>query len=153
MSELPPCGLYVTRAPVGTIPEGRLVYFHNHGDPGPGLYLPTRWVANGARFDQPGMLLPDPSAVSALEPLPAEGYYRVKEAFTCCPNRCRTFEPESLVQLGYDGAGTAILFFPELADGALRVPDRGSRVERDRLAHLVPLRVAVATPTDDRTLH
>ena len=35
MSSLPPCGLYRTRRALGTsIPEGRLVYFHNHGDPG-----------------------------------------------------------------------------------------------------------------------
>ena len=41
---LPPCGLYRTTGPVGSIPEGRLIYFHNHGEPGPGLYLPASWT-------------------------------------------------------------------------------------------------------------
>jgi hypothetical protein len=153
MSELPPCGLYLTRAAIGPVPSGRLVYFHNHGDPGPGIYLPTRWVANSARFDQPGTLLPSPEAVASLEPLPAEGYYRVAQAFECCPNRCRRFEADLLVQLGYDGTGTAILFVPELADGTIGVPDRGSRIDRDRISNLAPLRVAVATPAQDQTLH
>ncbi|MFO0695336.1 MAG: hypothetical protein U0230_17365 [Polyangiales bacterium] len=153
MAELPPCGLYVTRAPIGTVPAGRLVYFHNHGDPGPGIYLPTRWVANGARFEQPGVLLPAPEAARSLEPLPAEGYYRVVEAFECCPNRCRRFESELLVQLGYDGAGTPIVFLPEVHDGVIRVPEMGTRIDRDRLAHLAPLKVAVTPPPDDRTWH
>ena len=36
MSEtnLPPCGLYRTTKPVGDVPAGALVYFHNHGTPG-----------------------------------------------------------------------------------------------------------------------
>lgn len=153
MPELPPCGLYVTRAAIGTVPAGRLVYFHNHGDPGPGVYLPTRWVHNTARFEQPGELLPGPEAARSLEPLLAEGFYRVVEAFECCPNRCRNFERELMVQLGYDGSGSPILFLPELVEGGLRVPDRGSRVDRDRLRHLSPLRVAVATPASDQTLH
>lgn len=153
MSELPACGLYVTRAPIGSVPAGRLVYFHNHGDPGPGIYLPTRWVGNAARFEAPGVLLPDAAAAQALGPLVAEGYYRVTEAFTCCANRCRTFERDLLVQLGYDGAATPILFVPELVDGALQVPERGSKVDPDRLALLAPLRVPSVTPPDDRTLH
>jgi hypothetical protein len=155
MAELPPCGLYVTRAPIGDLPAGRLVYFHNHGDPGPGLYLPTRWVGNTARFEQPGMLLPSPDAATALEALPLEGYYRVVSAFSCCEKNCRTFAVEQLVQLGYDGAGTAILFVPSVIDGALSVPTQGSRVDRDRLGHLALLRIpnASVSAVDDRTLH
>lgn len=153
MSDLPPCGLYVTRAAIGSVPEGRLVYFHNHGKPGPGVYLPTRWVANGARFEQPGELLPSPESALALEPVPAEGFYRVVEPFDCCPKRCRSFERELLVQLGYDGSGNAILFLPELVDGIMRVPEHGTRVERERLRNLAPLRVAVASPASDQTLH
>ena len=153
MSELPPCGLYVTRAPIAEIPAGRLVFFHNHGNPGPGVYLPTRWVGNTARFEQPGTLLPSEDSARSLEALPAEGFYRVVRAFECCPNKCRTFEQDLLVQLGYDGNATSILFVPMQSEGALDVPTTGSRVDRDRLVNLAPLRVGVAAPVADQTLH
>lgn len=160
MDDLPPCGLYVTSAPIGGVPAGRLVYFHNHGDPGPGIYLPSSWTANRARFEARGHLLPHPSAARSLEPLPPEGFYRVAERFTCCEKRCRTFEPEMLVQLGYDGSARAILFVPEITNSQLALPSTGTRVERSRLSHLSHLRVAVVqTPlhegenTDETLLH
>jgi hypothetical protein len=58
MSELPPCGLYRTVKPVAGIDAGRLVYFHNHGNPGPGLYPPDGWNANRARFSENGATVP-----------------------------------------------------------------------------------------------
>jgi hypothetical protein len=142
-TELPPCGLYRTTAPIGTIPEGRLVYFHNHGDPGPGLYLPAGWSHNRARLQARGTVLPSREDANSLLPLPREGFYRVSEAFYCCEKRCQRFEPDMLVQLGYDGAGEALLFIPEIIDGMLAVPDRGSRVGLDRLVHTHWLKVAV----------
>ncbi len=141
---LPPCGLYRTRADIGGIPSGRLVYFHNHGDPGAGLYLPSGWKGNRARFANNGMTLPDASAARHLAPLPAEGFYRVAEPFFCCEKHCRRFEVETLVQLGYDGGGQALLFSPELVDGLLGVPDRGTRVDDDALPRLRALKVAVS---------
>lgn len=147
MSELPPCGIYVTRAAIGSVPAGRLVYFHNHGEPGPGVYLPSSWKNNRARFEARGHLLPDPAAAEQLDPLPAEGFYRVLEPFHCCDKQCKRFDPDLLVQLGYDGAGRAILFQPEIVAGQLAIPSTGTRVDRDRLAHLARLRVpAVDTP-------
>src|SRR5437868_15144152 len=107
MKPLPPCGLYRTLSPVGSIPAGRLVYFHNHGDPGPGLYLPEGFRHNRVELQSRGMLLPSPEDVRWLEPLPPEGFYRVSEAFYCCEKRCRAFEPDMLVQLGYNAAGEA----------------------------------------------
>jgi len=150
---LPPCGLYRTRAEIAGIPAGRLVYFHDHGHPGPGLYLPTGWVANRARFDAPGVLLPSPEAAAYLEPLPPEGFYRVVEPFECCERRCQRFEKDLLVQLGYDGAGRAILFVPELVDGVLGIPARGTRIDRERIGQLAALRVPVSPSPRDRTLH
>ncbi len=149
MSELPPCGLYLTRAAIGSVPAGRLVYFHNHGEPGPGVYLPSSWRGNRARFEPRGHLLPDLALARQLEPLPAEGFYRVVEPFHCCEKRCRRFEPSALVQLGYDGSARAILFLPELVDAQLALPATGTRVDRDRLAFLEPLRVAIV----DTPLH
>ena len=37
---LPACGLYRTLLPIGDLEAGRLVYFHNHGNPGAGVYFP-----------------------------------------------------------------------------------------------------------------
>lgn len=142
-TQLPPCGLYRTLRPVAGIPAGRLVYFHNHGDPGPGLYLPTGWEHNRAIIDARGHTLPGPDRVADLEPLPPEGFYRVLEAFHCCDKMCRKFEEDALVQLGYNGAGEAIVFTPELVDGQVALPDRGALVDSDRLAHLKQLRLPV----------
>ena len=139
--QLPPCGLYRTVGPIGSIPAGRLVYFHNHGDPGPGLYLPSGWKQNRMQTQERGSLLPSPDDVRYLEPLPPEGFYRVLDAFPCCAKRCRTFEPEDLVQLGYDGSGQALLFVPELVDGMLAIPERGSAIEHDNFQRLRRLRV------------
>ncbi|MBZ0118953.1 MAG: hypothetical protein K8H88_18290 [Sandaracinaceae bacterium] len=152
MSELPPCGLYVTRAPIGSIPAGRLVYFHNHGDPGPGLYLPASWRGNRARFDPKGQLLGDLRNADHLAPLPREGFYRVVEPFHCCEKRCREFRAGDLVQLGYDASARSILFVPEIVDGELRVPERGSRVDPERM-RVEPLNVPIrgdVHESDDR---
>jgi hypothetical protein len=140
---LPPCGLYRTRAPIASIPSKRLVYFHNHGNPGPGLYLPESWGGHRPRVAAPGPTQPDADAARLLEPLPAEGFYRVAAPFHCCAKECRLFEIDLLVQLGYDGAGQALLFLPELVDGLLGVPDRGTRVDDDVLPRLRALKVTV----------
>lgn len=139
---LPPCGLYRTVAPIGEVAPGRLVYFHNHGDPGPGLYFPERWTANRAHFSPQGTTLPIMFDPSALLPLPAEGFYRVTAAFFCCEKRCVQFDPDAFVQLGYNGAGRALLFVPELAVDAITVPERGTPISDAALTHLVALRVS-----------
>lgn len=148
---LPPCGLYRTLAAIGEVPEDRLVYFHNHGDPGPGVYLPERWVQNRAVFHPRGHTLADPSVASFLEPLEPEGFYRVRETFHCCDQRCREFQPEMLVQLGYDAAATPILFVPEITPGGFGIPERGTRIDPSRIALLARLRVPVTS--DQPTLH
>jgi hypothetical protein len=138
---LPPCGLYRTALAIGEVPAGRLVYFHNHGDPGPGLYLPERWAANRADFSPRGTTLPIVFDPGALVALPAEGFYRVAAAVFCCEKQCVRFEPDAFVQLGYNGAGRALLFVPELAGGAIAIPDRGTPINDAALAQLVALRV------------
>ncbi len=141
--KLPPCGLYRTTGQVGSIPAGRLVYFHNHGEPGPGLYLPAGWTGNRMRTQERGSLLPSPQDVRWLEPLPPEGFYRVLEPFYCCEQHCRQFEPDLMVQLGYDASGQAILFVPEIVEGMLAVPERGSQIDHRALSQLKLLKVAV----------
>ena len=87
-----------------------------------------------------------------LEPRPPEGFYRVTNAFHCCEKNCRLFEPESLVQLGYNGNGQAILFSPELVDGMLAVPERGTAIDHSHLNDIRQLKMRVAKrPPDDHS--
>jgi hypothetical protein len=138
-NDLPPCGLYRTVKPIAGIESGRLVYFHNHGNPGPGLYMPEDWTHNRARFSENGTTVPADFDPRALRALPAEGFYRVKAAFYCCEKQCVKFEPEQLVQLGYNGAGRALAFIPEYAGGSISVPERGTFVDDAALPNLVKL--------------
>lgn len=139
---LPPCGIYRTRAAVAGVPEGRLVYFHNHGNPGPGVYLPSSWRANRAEFAERGSTIRDLAEVRSLESLPREGFYRVNERFFCCDKRCVAFEEELLVQLGYNGAAEPIVFTPEWLPEGLALPGQGMKIDPDRLGKLSYLKVA-----------
>jgi hypothetical protein len=140
-----PCGLYRTTVPIGeAIPAGALVFYHNHGEPGPGVYLPREWRNNRALFHDQGTTVPDAAWVETLVPLAPEGLYRVAEPFACCERECVRFEQDQLLQLGYDGQARTILFVPELVQGALAFPMRGTRVDGSKLARLRPLKVRVA---------
>jgi len=149
----PPCGLYRTLAAIGEVPAGRLVYFHNHGDPGPGIYLPSGWKGNRAEFHAHGQVLADPESIRDLEPVEPEGLYRVAEPFHCCEKECRLYEEDALVQLGYDGLANPILFVPELVDGMVALPERGARIDRDRIAKLRPLGVPTGGGRDADPTH
>ena len=150
-TSLPPCGLYRTALPIAGVPAGRLVYFHNHGDPGAGIYLPERWTNNRAHFSPQGTTLPAEFDPRSFEPLPREGFYRVTAAFHCCDKQCVRFEPEAFVQLGYNGEGRPLLFVPELASGGIGVPERGTFVDDAVLPNLVALRVAERSGGPDAT--
>ena len=150
--ELPPCGLYRTVKPIGGLEANRLVYFHNHGDPGPGLYFPERWNANRAVFSQKGQTVPDDFDPRALHGLPAEGFYRVSRSFFCCEKECTKFEPEALLQLGYNGNGRGILFTPEWSGGVIRVPERGTLIDDDAFKSLVGLKLAEGEQRNDLSL-
>ena len=154
ITELPPCGLYKTTEPIGEIPANRLVYFHNHGDPGPGIYLPESWSYNRARFAKRGKTLPDESYAYSLEPLPAEGMYRVTEEFTCCEKNCRTFAETLLVQLGYNAKAEPLLFVPEWTEKGFSIPEMGTRLDTNRLNKLAPLKMVVSnTGRGDHEIH
>lgn len=145
---LPPCGLYRTTLALEHVPIGRLVFFHNHGNPGAGVYLPSGWALNRAKWDERGHTIPSPEWAASLVPLPAEGLYRVREAFTCCAKRCRTYQPELLVQLGYNGEAEPLLFVPEWTPSGLAIPELGTSIDADRVSSLVRLTVAVGDTTD-----
>ncbi len=150
---LPPCGLYRTLAPVAGVPQGRLVFFHDHGNPGPGLYLPTGWSGNRAQFAETGQTLPDEASAALLEPLAPQGLYRVTGEFFCCEKRCRRFEDGLLVQLGYDGAGRPILFVPEWIGAALSFPEKGFPLDAARLKSIAPLKVPIVERVPGEQVH
>jgi hypothetical protein len=152
-----PCGLYRTHEAIGeAVPAGALVYYHNHGEPGPGVYRPREWRHNRAVFEEHGTVVPDERWAEGLVALLPEGLYRVAEPFSCCEKECQRFEADALVQLGYDGQARPILFVPELVDGALVFPERGTRVEEWKLGKLHALKVRVAegaAPADPPPAH
>jgi hypothetical protein len=132
--------VYRTTQKIGEIEPGRLVYFHNHGNPGPGLYFPESWSHNRAKWAANGYTLPKVFDVRALMPLPAEGFYRVASSFYCCEKQCVKFEPDQMVQLGYNGAGRAIVFVPEYSGGAITVPEKGTVIDDAAFGSLVQLK-------------
>jgi hypothetical protein len=142
----PQCGLYRTTQALEGIAAGRLVYFHNHGEPGPGVYLPERWSNNRVVWQSRGTTAPSAEWIASLQPLAAEGLYRVREEFFCCAKECRRYEPGTLVQLGYDGDANALLFVPEWTQAGLQFPLEGLRFEAANLRRLEPLKVAEAHP-------
>lgn len=149
MDELPPCGIYRTTRAIGEIPAGRLVFFHNHGDPGPGVYLPAGWRANRAHFSERGHTLAGSSDAASLAPLASEGFYVVTQPFFCCEKRCRSYERDELVQLGYNGSAEPILFVPEIVKSGVALPETGARIDEQRVAYLRRLRVRDHRGPDD----
>jgi hypothetical protein len=141
VSELPPCGIYRTVKAFGTVEAGRLVYFHNHGNPGPGVYFPEKWNHNRAQFSENGTTVPTDFDPKVLSPLLAEGFYRVTSSFYCCEKQCAKFEPDAFVQLGYNGAGKALVFVPELGPHGITIPERGSMVDDNQLKNLTALKL------------
>lgn len=137
----PRCGLYRTTQALADVPAGRLVFFHDHGDPGPGVYLPKSWSLNRAEWHPKGHVVAEAWSAT-LEALPTEGLYMVREAFHCCEKRCVHFHASQLVQLGYDAEATPILFVPEWTSRGLGFPERGTRLDRERLSKLTLLEVA-----------
>jgi hypothetical protein len=139
--ELPPCGLYRTMARIGSVDAGRLVHFHNHGSPGPGIYLPREWRHNKAEFQAQGQVIEKLELLRFLEPLPSEGFYAVIQPFHCCEKQCRLFERNALLQLGYTAEAEPILFIPELVDAMLAVPAKGWKTQLLMIEHLQKLHV------------
>ncbi len=142
MATHPPCGLYRTTRALNDVPAGRLVFFHNHGDPGPGVYLPKTWSYNRAEWHERGHTVPDAAWSQTLESMPVEGLYSVQSGFFCCSKECTRYEMGQLVQLGYDGEAHPILFVPEWTARGLTFPDRGSKTDFGTLKMLAPLKVA-----------
>lgn len=139
------CGLYLTMEPISeSIEAGKLIYYHNHGEPGPAVYPAISWRHNKAIFSRRGVELPFVGYERTLKPLLPEGFYRVKDEFSCCEKRCRVFEEGTLVQLGYKAEGTSVLFVPEWTYKGLILPSRGTKVREEDLQMLESVKVVRA---------
>lgn len=144
------CGLYLTMEPIaGTIEAGKLVFFHNHGEPGPAVHRTISYRHNKAIFSRRGIELPFDGYERTLKPLLAEGFYRVLREFSCCEKRCRMFREGTLIQLGYKEDGKPILFVPEWTYKGLVLPSKGTRVSEGDLSALESVKVVRAFRRQD----
>lgn len=125
---LPRCGLFrTTRALDEHVPAGMLVNFHNHSDHGtPVVHLPMYNSFNRWSWEKDGRPVRELSWVETLEPLPAEGYYLLREEARFEEAK---WPKHSLVQLGYEKSGTGLLFLAQrrfhLAENTLFFAERG----------------------------
>ena len=153
MKELPACGIYRTSEEIEGVPAEQLVYFHNHGNPGPGIYLPEKWHNNQAQFSSKGRTLTDPVLAHTLEPIMEQALYRVGREFYCCSKNCVHFKVNQLVQLGYDGKANPILFFPFWKDTELCFPQKGTRIDAENFQFLEALEIRVTGKGDPGMMH
>ena len=152
-SNLPPCGIYKTTDPIGSISPDSFVYFHNHGDPGPGIYTPEKWIQNRAIFRSKGVPLSNELQAKGLIPLPLEGFYRVRQALKPSSNSQTVFQPGQLVQIGYNSRAETILFVPQWGANGLEIPARGVIIEPENMRLLEYLSVAQAADDPSNVLH
>lgn len=130
---LPACGLYRTGVGLvgreAAVGAGQLVYFHNHSKQGPPLVLPTTEnVNNRWRFAERGYLVQGEGAegfLGALTRLPAQGFYAVTGPIRVSDDR--VLPPRTLVQVGYNRVGEAILFVAEAQGNGFWFSTRGFR--------------------------
>lgn len=133
--QLPECGLYRTGPGLpgkeAAIGAGALVYFHNHSKQGPPIVLrPVENVHNRWVFDERGYLVQGDGAegfLAGLMRLPREGFYSVKAPIALVGEE--VLAARSLVQVGYNRSGQAILFPARFQGNGLWFSDKGFRFE------------------------
>jgi hypothetical protein len=133
IGKLKSCGLYrTTMALAGKeelVPAGRLVYFHNHSEQGSSIVLmPASNDDNKWSFHTRGYLVGDKEFEDSLAPLPREGFYVLRANLTMGEGMM----PErSLVQLGYNPKGEAILFPGQRKGNSISFPKKGAGFKSD----------------------
>jgi len=131
---LPPCGIYKTTLALPgreeEVPAQRLVYFHNHSEQGPPMVLlPKSNSHNRWTFHDRGYLIEGDAAplfITTMVSLPEEGLYVVQRTIQTGDGG---IPARTLVQVGYNPSGHAILFPAQARDNGLTFPDRGTRFE------------------------
>ena len=138
------CGLYRSTLPIpagsDAIAPPRLVYYHNHSEQGSSMVLlPDVNTDNRWTFKDKGFLVADAAFIEGLEPLKPQGLYRLREHFH--PNDDQVVNTNALVQLGYNGQGDPILFFPTALSGknGIEFPTSGMKIPPAIFELLEPL--------------
>jgi hypothetical protein len=131
---LPRCGLYRTTRALPGVPEvaaGMLINFHNHSDSGePVVHLPVFASFNRWQWSKDEHPVRERTWLESLRPLLLEGYYLLTEDLEFDKAK---WPARSLVQLGYDRTGAAIVFLAQrrfhLAENTLFFADKGMPLE------------------------
>jgi hypothetical protein len=152
------CGLYRSTQPIpagsDSIAPPRLVYYHNHSKQGSSMVLlPDVNEDNRWTFKDKGFLVADSSFIDGLEPLKPQGLYRVREHFH--PDEDQIVNTNALVQLGYNGQGDPILFFPKGLSGknAFEFPTSGMKIPPKIFELLEPIDVQGPHVPEQRHIH
>lgn len=152
------CGLYLATKPIPAgdefIAPPRLVYYHNHSQQGGSMVvLPGTNEHNRWSFSEKGFLVENKDFIDGLVPLKREGLYRVREHFH--PNEEQVVDKDALVQLGYNGVGEPIIFFPSSIKGqnALEFPTSGMRIPSSIYDLLEPLDMKGAYVPEIKHVH
>lgn len=106
------------------------------------VLLPDTNEHNKWSFPDKGFLVSDAEFIGSLVAMKPEGLYRVSEHFH--PDDQHVVGKDALVQLGYNGVGEALIFFPSRVDGANSVefPKSGMKVTEAIYELLEPLDTA-----------
>ena len=152
------CGLYRTTMPIpagdDAIAAPRLVYYHNHSQQGGSMVLlPEANEKNFWTFKKKGFLVNSSEFIDGLEPLKAQGLYRFREHFH--PNEEQVVNTNALVQLGYNGEGAPIIFFPKSlsAENGLEFPSSGMKIPPPVYELLEPLDITGPHVPEKKHLH
>ena len=151
------CGLYRTGLALeGSSPvaDKRLVYLHDHRpDEWPTVHLPTELELGRWDFGQ-GIDVLNAGFLLALEPLPPEGWYVLRQAVAASADQSAELPARSLVALGYNRRGEAILTPAQFGAREVRFGEAGLRFEgADLFDQLEPVNFEVPEDAARRVLH
>lgn len=146
----PSCGLYRTTRPLpgdDAVGAGMLVNFHDHdyGEVrGPVVHLPKFIAFNRWEWEKTPHRVQPLSWVESLQPLLPEGFYVLREDLVFADRKGdATWPRTSLVQLGYDRAGTPIVFLAQrkhqAAENTLFFAEKGVPLTASQLDLLMQL--------------
>jgi len=146
------CGLYRTTRPLPDDPrvgEAMLVSFHDHSEQGvPVVLLPAFNVFNRWQWEVEAVVADDEAWIASMRRLPAEGFYALRAPLTLRGEKSApggVWPAGTLVQLGYDRAGGAIVFIAQqrhaLGENDLWFAEKGEPLRDAQLDMLEPLSV------------
>lgn len=153
------CGLYQSRVPLrhdhSSIAAERLVYLHDHRpDAWPTAHLPEALQEGRWRFEEKGVDVVDAAFLQALQPLPPEGWYSLREAVQSGADDGAELPARSLVLVGYNRKGHCILFPAQFGQREVRFGERGLRfADAAVLDALEPVNFEVPEAWSERVVH